>query len=33
MTHTPKDNPEIVDCRKLVVIARALNELVGDIAG
>jgi len=25
ITHTPKDNPEIVDCQKLVEIAQALN--------
>ena len=31
ITHTPKDNPEIVDCRKLVVIARALNQLIRDL--
>ncbi|TFH49450.1 MAG: M28 family peptidase, partial [Bacteroidia bacterium] len=28
ITHTPKDNPEIVDCNKLVEIARALDALV-----
>ena len=28
ITHTPKDNPEIVDCRKLVEIARALECFV-----
>lgn len=28
ITHTPKDSPEIVDCRKVVEIAEALNLLV-----
>ena len=28
ITHTPKDNCEIVDCRKLVEIAQALNWLL-----
>lgn len=28
ITHTPKDNPGIVDCRKLVGIAEALNQLL-----
>jgi aminopeptidase YwaD len=28
ITHTPKDNPGITDCRKLVEIALALNDLV-----
>ena len=28
ITHTPKDNPEIVDCCKLVEIANALNTLI-----
>lgn len=28
ITHTPKDNPAIVDCHKLVEIAHALHELV-----
>jgi len=28
ITHTPKDNIEIVDCHKLVEIAEALNRLV-----
>ncbi|MCA1953903.1 MAG: M28 family peptidase [Anaerolinea sp.] len=28
ITHTPKDNPRIVDCNKLIEIARALNQLV-----
>jgi aminopeptidase YwaD len=27
-THTPKDTPEIVDCRKIVEVAGALNSLV-----
>jgi aminopeptidase YwaD len=26
--HTPKDNPEIVDCRKIVEVSMALNELI-----
>lgn len=28
ITHTPKDNPEIVDCKKLCEIALALTELI-----
>ncbi len=28
ITHTEKDKPEIVDCRKLVEIASVLNELI-----
>jgi len=28
ITHTPKDNPEITDCHKLVEIAFALNDLI-----
>ena len=28
ITHTPKDNAGIVDCRKVVEIAEALNWLV-----
>jgi aminopeptidase YwaD len=28
ITHTPKDNPEIVDCRKVVEIAEALSWLL-----
>ena len=28
ITHTPKDNIEIVDCRKLVEIAQALNVFI-----
>lgn len=28
ITHTPKDNPGITDCRKLVEIALALNDLI-----
>lgn len=28
ITHTPKDNPGITDCRKLVEIAFALNDLI-----
>lgn len=28
ITHTPKDNPEIVDCHKLVQISSALNDLI-----
>lgn len=28
ITHTPKDNPDIVDCRKVVEIAESLNWLV-----
>jgi aminopeptidase YwaD len=28
ITHTPKDNPGIVDCNKLVEIAFAINSLV-----
>jgi len=28
ITHTPKDNPGIVDCRKVVEIAEALNWLI-----
>jgi len=28
ITHTPKDNPEIVDCSKLVEISQALNTLI-----
>ena len=31
ITHTPRDNPEIVDCRKLVEIARALNQLIRNL--
>lgn len=31
ITHTPKDNFEIVDCRKLVEIARALELLIRSI--
>ena len=29
ITHTAKDNPELVDCAKLVAISRALKGLVG----
>lgn len=28
ITHTPKDNPEIVDCRKIVEVSMALNDLI-----
>ena len=28
ITHTPKDNPGITDCRKVVEIALALNDLI-----
>lgn len=28
ITHTPKDNPQIVDCQKLVEIGRALNRFI-----
>jgi len=28
ITHTPKDNPLITDCRKLVEISRAINTLI-----
>lgn len=28
VTHTPKDNPEITDCRKIVEIAKALNDFI-----
>ncbi|MHC1732394.1 MAG: M28 family peptidase [Bacteroidales bacterium] len=28
ITHTPKDNPEITDCHKVVEIAFALNDLI-----
>ena len=28
ITHTPKDNIEIVDCRKILGIARALNLFI-----
>ena len=28
ITHTPKDNPDIVDCRKVVEIAEALNGFI-----
>jgi len=28
ITHTPKDRPEITDCRKIVGIARALNDFI-----
>lgn len=31
ITHTPKDNPEIVDCSKLVDIAMAINSLIRKI--
>ncbi len=29
ITHTPKDNTDIVDCRKVIEIAEALNWLIG----
>jgi hypothetical protein len=28
ITHTPKDNTDIVDCRKVIEIAEALNWLL-----
>ena len=28
ITHTPKDNPEIVDCKKVVEIAKALEIFI-----
>jgi len=28
VTHTPKDRPEITDCRKIVEIAQALNDFI-----
>ncbi len=28
ITHTPKDTPEIVDCRKLVELATALKDFI-----
>ena len=28
ITHTPRDNPDIVDCQKVIEIAQALSELV-----
>jgi aminopeptidase YwaD len=28
ITHTPKDNPSIADCRKLVEISQAINALI-----
>lgn len=31
ITHTKKDNPEIVDCEKIVEISRALNTLIRTI--
>lgn len=31
ITHTPKDNIEIVDCKKIVEISRALNTLIRSI--
>lgn len=31
ITHTPKDNMEIVDCQKIVEIAQALNALIRSI--
>ena len=31
ITHTPKDNPEIVDCGKLVEITRALDQLIRNL--
>lgn len=31
VTHTPKDNPDIVDCHKLVDIAYAINSLIRKI--
>jgi aminopeptidase YwaD len=31
ITHTPKDNFDIVDCAKLVEIARALNQLIRNL--
>ncbi|MBK9392005.1 MAG: M28 family peptidase [Bacteroidetes bacterium] len=31
ITHTPKDNTEIVDCKKIVEISMALNTLIRSI--
>jgi len=31
ITHTPKDNIEIVDCNKIVEISQALNTLIRSI--
>lgn len=31
ITHTPKDNIDIVDCAKLVEIAQALNVFIRNI--
>jgi aminopeptidase YwaD len=31
ITHTPQDSPEIVDCAKLVDLALALGELMGEL--
>jgi aminopeptidase YwaD len=31
ITHTPEDNPEIVDCHKLVELAETLNTLIRKI--
>jgi aminopeptidase YwaD len=28
LTHTPKDNPSIVDCQKVVEVAEAINQLI-----
>ena len=28
VTHTPKDRPDITDCRKIVEIAQALNDFI-----
>ena len=28
ITHTPKDNPSIVDCQKIVAITEAINQLI-----
>ena len=32
ITHTPKDNLSIVDCDKIVVIARALDEIIRELS-
>lgn len=32
ITHTPKDNPDIVDCEKLVTTAKALAEIIGSLS-
>lgn len=31
ITHTPKDNPQIVDCSKVVEIAAALNQVLRNL--